>query len=768
MRGRPRVNNMQLFKNTKPQGLNPLWDLHGIRFKLPAVENEYRAHFLRGDKNRALLIFFIAAASALLFIFLGVLSGDRGPFSEITIIQGGFVLTTAVLAAAVAFNTRPRRFDGLVFLFSLSLCVAQFLIHWRHVAPRTTSVTNNLILILILYLVLTSRWALQTIPAILLTLESIALLLPEMPVDKPAIVTGLVAANLAGCLTSFHFHKSRRLQFALWKDSLKAKERLALSEEKYRTVVENVNVGMLVAQDSGLVFVNNTIADFLGYTSAELLSSPNPFEFIHPEDRDMVFERHLRRIENPHDPPDIYTFRVVSRDGDINWVEVTGMRLDWQGRPATLNFFMDITERKLAFDKLEELDTIINRSPVLVFLWANTGDRPVEFVSENVTDVLGYSPEDFFTGRINYADMIHPDDRQRVRDEADAYELENDREEFIHAPYRVITKNGAIRWLEDRTFFRKDQQGRITHHQGIVADITPRRLAEEALEESRNTLDSILSASPVGICLLENRVIKWGNATFEKIFGLTSSEEYRDKGVDMFYATIEEYQRVEKRTWGAHNSDRLAEEDALLKRIDGTIFSGHIKMSYQDPANPMEKATVTISDISWRKRAEADRLNKEKLQGVIETAGAVCHELNQPLQSVIGYSQLLTMGLSEADPLMEKIKKIEGQVNRMAAITKKLMGHHPLRNHRVPRHKKSSISPNPPIYERARRCLRDVEPRDRPLKKSGIVFIHDPWSICQKSVPTGAPARQLRPAARSPWGVDRSSIIDMRIEKEGK
>lgn len=66
-------------------------------------------------------------------------------------------------------------------------------------------------------------------------------------------------------------------------------------------------------------------------------------------------------------------------------------------------------------------------------------------------------------------------------------------------------------------------------------------------------------------------------------------------------------------------------------------------------------------------------VEKEKLQGVIEMAGAVCHELNQPMQAVSGYSELLMMGIKDDNPFYDKINRIKTQVYRMGGITKKLM-----------------------------------------------------------------------------------------------
>ena len=74
-----------------------------------------------------------------------------------------------------------------------------------------------------------------------------------------------------------------------------------------------------------------------------------------------------------------------------------------------------------------------------------------------------------------------------------------------------------------------------------------------------------------------------------------------------------------------------------------------------------------------RKQVLKERIERERLQGVLEMAGAVCHELNQPLMGVSGYSELLLLDTLKDTHQYETIRKIKGQVDRMGIITKKLM-----------------------------------------------------------------------------------------------
>jgi PAS domain S-box-containing protein len=131
----------------------------------------------------------------------------------------------------------------------------------------------------------------------------------------------------------------------------KADKAVKASEEQYRALVENANEAIIVAQDGMLRFTNPKAAEFTGYSEEELTSKAF-LEFIHPDDRDMVLERHLRRLKGD-ELPYMYPFRIVDKEGDIKWVEINAVLIEWEGRPATLDFLSDITDRKQAEEQLE-------------------------------------------------------------------------------------------------------------------------------------------------------------------------------------------------------------------------------------------------------------------------------------------------------------------------------------------------------------------------------------------------------------------------------
>jgi len=177
-------------------------------------------------------------------------------------------------------------------------------------------------------------------------------------------------------------------------EPLLAAQALREAESKYRLVVDYAAEGICLAQDGRLQFVNPRMIVFTGYPEQELTSRPFE-EFIHPQDRPTLSSRQQQTLTSG-DVSERYTFRIVDTRGRITWVENTSIRVPWNGRPATLNFLTDISERKQAEDALREseahkraildtsLDLIRYVDKDLRLIWANKA----------LTDLVQTSPED--------------------------------------------------------------------------------------------------------------------------------------------------------------------------------------------------------------------------------------------------------------------------------------------------------------------------------------------------------------------------------------
>ncbi|MBL8679329.1 MAG: PAS domain-containing protein [Myxococcales bacterium] len=130
---------------------------------------------------------------------------------------------------------------------------------------------------------------------------------------------------------------------------------------------------------------------------------------------------------------------------------------------------------------------MFGQGPVVVFRWRNADGWPVDYVSSNVRDVLGYSPDEFVSGAVSYASLVHEADLPRVASEV-TRASEAPVTSFEHEPYRVRRRDGQQRWFYDFTNVVRDERGRATHFDGYIIDITRWVHAEAEKQELERRL----------------------------------------------------------------------------------------------------------------------------------------------------------------------------------------------------------------------------------------------------------------------------------------
>ncbi|OGR54646.1 MAG: hypothetical protein A3J80_13850 [Desulfobacula sp. RIFOXYB2_FULL_45_6] len=139
--------------------------------------------------------------------------------------------------------------------------------------------------------------------------------------------------------------------------------------------------------------------------------------------------------------------------------------------------------------------------------------------------------------------------------------------------------------------------------------------------------------------------------------------------VRMIYKSNEDFSTAGKLIYTDLKKSGKSDFDFDLRRKDNTPFKAHVIITSPHQENPLESTIVTIVDISQREEAQKEKMKREKLQGVLEMAGAICHEINQPLQTILGYSTLLEDNEAISPEDLQKIKK---QAIRIGDITRRL------------------------------------------------------------------------------------------------
>jgi len=201
-------------------------------------------------------------------------------------------------------------------------------------------------------------------------------------------------------------------------------------------------------------------------------------------------------------------------------LELQAIREKFEDR--TRSFEQECAVRCRTEEALDLAQVIIDNSPVVLFRRV-AGDQPrLVYVSDNIR-YIGYTAVEFLDGKIHFKDVVHPDDFERIGREIKQY-AEDDVEEYTQV-YRIITKDGQTRWVEDQTSVVRDAQGKKIYNQGLLVDITRRKLAEEELQRSEEKFRRIVETAGEGFILMDEdlKIIEVNDA-YCKMLGFSREE----------------------------------------------------------------------------------------------------------------------------------------------------------------------------------------------------------------------------------------------------
>lgn len=270
---------------------------------------------------------------------------------------------------------------------------------------------------------------------------------------------------------------------------------LRKSEQQYRLVIENVSELIFLARDGKIIMANPKVFDFLGYSMERVFNTPF-IEYIHPDDRQMVLERHFKRLQGLIPEKETYEFRIVRNTGEIRYVEINTSLVEWDGKPTTIGFMRDVTERKRIEEELREnqrrLYTLMNNLPGMVYRCKNDRNWTMVFVSDGCEELCGYKPEELLNNNvISFNDLINPDDRDWIWE---AWQDKLSRKEKMKLEYKITCKDGTTKWVWEQGQGVFNENGELEALEGFIADITERKRIEQQILMAKETYESIFNS----------------------------------------------------------------------------------------------------------------------------------------------------------------------------------------------------------------------------------------------------------------------------------
>ena len=433
----------------------------------------------------------------------------------------------------------------------------------------------------------------------------------------------------------------------------RAEDALRESEERFREIAENINEVFWVRNPDKMVYISPAYEEIWGRTCESLLQNPNSFiEAIHPDD----LERILKAFQAALSPAKAFNeeYRIVRPDGSIRWVWARSFPTKSKERPNhSVGIAQDITERKRAEDALrtseEKYRTLTFNIPGMIY--RGRPDWSTEII-QNSEVLCGYSIDEFNSRKVNWLDLIHPDNKDQVLDEVAKI---IDAPDSIHQEYRIIAKDGKIRWVSDHktSFFKED--GSLSGVDGIVYDITERKKVEEAVEHSEAQLHTLIAAASLSgqaIMMQQDRngmeaVCVFANDAAVSLTGYTRNELSKKSWIELVHPLYRDAaaDRYKRRMQGERISELF---NIQIIRKNGTevpVELASIMTTFKG-----KKTLVTLfRDITERKRAEdALRESEEKYRILFEgskdaiyitTREGTVVESNPSLLDLFGYSR---------------------------------------------------------------------------------------------------------------------------------
>ncbi|HRQ76050.1 MAG TPA: PAS domain-containing protein [Phycisphaerales bacterium] len=276
-------------------------------------------------------------------------------------------------------------------------------------------------------------------------------------------------------------------------------------------------------------------------------------------------------------------------------------------------------------DQLRQQKIIVDNSNTVLFRWRIADDWPVETVSENISQ-FGYNADELLRGAVRFRDIVHPDDRTRAESEVLAY-LEG-HSDSLDQEYRIVCRNGDVRWVYDRTTAERDEHGAITHIQGIVIDVTDRKLAEIALRESEVRLHRI--ASQVPGALYQFRIAQDGTRSFpfisngiRDLCGISPMDTIENSSIIMQQILPEDVDRVEELIQESAQTMMPWRAEFRIRHIDGSVrWIGGNSIPEREPDGSILWHGLII-DITDRKIADEKlRRSQQFLKSTLDALSA--------------------------------------------------------------------------------------------------------------------------------------------------
>ncbi|MCX7926964.1 MAG: PAS domain S-box protein [Candidatus Omnitrophica bacterium] len=474
------------------------------------------------------------------------------------------------------------------------------------------------------------------------------------------------------------------------KNSFEQQQKIMEEEEKYLKLFNSANDAIMLIEQDTFVDCNPKAVELFGCQSKEEVIGRKPSDFSPPYQPDGILssQKALEKIQAAIlGEPQIFPWVHRRNDGSIFYAEVSLNKITMQGQNLVQVILRDVTLHKEWEDKLKESEARFRA----IFEKANDGILIVEVKSHKfllanrkIAEMLGYTPEELSYLRV---EDIHP--QQSLPDILDNFKRLAMGEITLVADVPLLTKDKRVVFVDISAspLHLGDKQCLL----GIFHDTSELRKAQQQLQQREALFRSIVSAVPVGLGIVQNRILKWLNKQGLELTGYTE-EEVLNRNVRFLYASEQEYERVGKIFYEAITNKGAAQLESKIRRKDGQELDIFLTGVSINPNNLEQGVVFAMLDITEQKKAQqelesayqklqqtyAQLVQTAKMASLGTLAGGVAHEINNPLTGILNNVQLVKLladqkkdfNLSDFKAVLDEVER---SAQRCVSITQSLL-----------------------------------------------------------------------------------------------
>lgn len=450
------------------------------------------------------------------------------------------------------------------------------------------------------------------------------------------------------------------------------KEKLRLSESRFRTLFQNIPEAIILIEHDRIVDCNRYSLELFECQRDDLLgrfpSEISP-EFQHDGSNSKAKAAEKISLAMKGEVQRFY-WTHQRFDGSTLFCDISLTRVEVEGSKILFSVVRDITEKVTLQEKINQnerfLSNLISNLPGFAYQCANTPNWDMLFISDGCFEITGYSNTDFLEHSINFGELILHDYRETIWNKWQKVLSEKG---FFEHEYPIRHKNGKIKWVWERGNGIFSKQGELLCLEGFISDISEKYKLQQNLRESEEKYRNLVENAFDGIFLAHHLTIKYANDKFAEILQYPLSYFIDQEGALASRLTPESRTLVYQR---------------FAERNEGKIITPIFNLQWVKPDNTLCDIEVSISQIELDgepmliglirditesvKLTNALRLAKEKAEEISRLKSIflanMSHELRTPLSGILGFSEILLDKLNDPE-LIEMAQYIKVSGNRL-------------------------------------------------------------------------------------------------------